>query len=127
MHRLSRLILGVCLLLDIILAKHLVDAVQLLQRLQKRGGEYDDSTGHRLHQREDTSNSMSPKFLTDKTKEFAVNGTGLPEVNFDAGESYAGLMPISGELNATQKLFFWFWPSIKDDAPKEILMWLVLR
>lgn len=25
------------------------------------------------------------RFLTDKTKAFAVNGTGIPEVNFDVG------------------------------------------
>lgn len=30
------------------------------------------------------------RFLTDKTKAFAVNGTGIPEVPFDIGESYAG-------------------------------------
>lgn len=30
-------------------------------------------------------------YLTDKTREFAVNGTGIPSVPFDIGESYAGL------------------------------------
>lgn len=28
-------------------------------------------------------------------------------VNFDAGPSWAGLMPISGAANETRKLFFW--------------------
>lgn len=35
------------------------------------------------------------RFLTEKTKEFAVNGTGIPEVNFDVGESYAGRLYIA--------------------------------
>lgn len=29
-------------------------------------------------------------------------------VPFDAGPSWAGLMPISGAKNETRKLFFWF-------------------
>ena len=47
-------------------------------------------------------------FLTNKTEPFAVNGTGIPEVDFDVGESYAGLLPISDDPNETRKLFFWF-------------------
>jgi carboxypeptidase D len=39
--------------------------------------------------------------------EFVVNGTGIPNVPFDAGESYAGLLPISDQANETRKLFFW--------------------
>lgn len=31
-----------------------------------------------------------PQYLTYKTEKFAVNGTGLPEVPFDIGESYSG-------------------------------------
>jgi carboxypeptidase D len=42
-------------------------------------------------------------------KEFLVNGTGIPEVDFDIGESYAGLLPIAPAGNA--QLFFWFFPS----------------
>lgn len=40
--------------------------------------------------------------------EFAVNGTGIPDVPFDIGESYAGLLPISGNANETRELFFWY-------------------
>ena len=39
---------------------------------------------------------------------FAVNGSGIPEVDFDVGESYAGLLPISSSPNETRQLFFWF-------------------
>jgi len=46
-------------------------------------------------------------FLTNGTEQFVVNGTGLPDVPFDIGESYAGLLPISGDKNETRELFFW--------------------
>ncbi|KAF2263289.1 serine carboxypeptidase-like protein [Lojkania enalia] len=63
-------------------------------------------------------------FLTDKTKEFAVNGSGIPEVPFDIGESYAGLLSISDDPDETRKLFFWFFPSTNTECPREIVIWL---
>ncbi|KAF3765334.1 alpha/beta-hydrolase [Cryphonectria parasitica EP155] len=73
------------------------------------------------------ASSDSPSFLTAKTEGFAVNGTGVPEVNFDLGESYAGRLPISS-LNATNatanELFFWFFPSENPLASNEIVIWL---
>ncbi|KAK3318210.1 serine carboxypeptidase [Apodospora peruviana] len=66
-----------------------------------------------------------PLFLTDQTKKFAINGSGIPEVNFDIGESYAGLLPIEGN-DTSNELFFWFFPSTNPAAQesKEILIWL---
>ncbi|KAF2867529.1 serine carboxypeptidase-like protein [Massariosphaeria phaeospora] len=64
------------------------------------------------------------RFMSDKTKEFSVNGTGIPEVEFDIGESYAGLLPISDDPAETRKLFFWFFPSTAAETPKEIVIWL---
>lgn len=55
--------------------------------------------------------------------EYAVNGTGIPDVDFDVGESYAGLMPISSAPNASE-LYFWFFPSANPKASDEILIWL---
>ncbi|KAJ4374799.1 hypothetical protein N0V83_001876 [Neocucurbitaria cava] len=63
-------------------------------------------------------------FLTDKSKPFAVNGTGIPEVPFDIGESYAGLLPISDSPDETRKLFFWFFPSTLESTPEEVVIWL---
>ncbi|OAP65364.1 hypothetical protein AYL99_01336 [Fonsecaea erecta] len=63
------------------------------------------------------------KFLNNATKKFAVNGTGIPDVDFDVGESYAGLLPISSEKNASE-LYFWFFPSTNPNATNEILIWL---
>lgn len=55
-----------------------------------------------------------------------VNGTAgaIPDVNFDIGESYAGLLPISDKANETSELYFWFFPSENKDADDEITIWL---
>jgi carboxypeptidase D len=63
-------------------------------------------------------------FATNKTEPFSVNGTGIPEVPFDVGESYAGLLPISDDPAETRKLFFWFFPSTQAKTPEEVVIWL---
>jgi hypothetical protein len=45
-------------------------------------------------------------------------------VDFDIGESYAGLMPISKAANESSQLYFWFFPSENPEASDEILIWL---
>jgi carboxypeptidase D len=62
----------------------------------------------------------------DKSPAFAVNGTGIPEVPFDIGESYAGLLPISDNPDETRKLFFWFFPSLMAENPEEIVIWYAM-
>lgn len=57
------------------------------------------------------------------TTKFAVDGTMIPNVTFDIGESYAGLLPISEHANASE-LYFWFFPSENPLAEDEILIWL---
>lgn len=37
-----------------------------------------------------------------------MNGSAIPDVDFDIGESYAGLLPVSQAANETKKLFFWY-------------------
>lgn len=56
--------------------------------------------------------------------DFAVNGTAVPEVDFDLGESYAGLLPITSDPNDSQRLFFWYFPSKNPAAADEITIWL---
>lgn len=57
--------------------------------------------------------------------EFAVNGTGIPDVDFDVGESYAGTLPVGTVGNSTDgQMFFWFFPTAAADQPKEIIIWL---
>jgi len=47
------------------------------------------------------------RFRTEKTEKFVVDGNGIPDVPFDIGESYAGLLPISDAEDETRELFFW--------------------
>lgn len=56
--------------------------------------------------------------------EFAVNGSALPLVDFDVGESYAGLLPLSDAKNETREFYFWFFPTANPDASDELLIWL---
>jgi carboxypeptidase D len=62
------------------------------------------------------------KFLSNKTERFAVDGANLPDIAFDIGESYSGLIPIDDTSN--RELFFWFVPSDNQAADDEILVWL---
>ncbi|ORY67779.1 Alpha/Beta hydrolase protein [Pseudomassariella vexata] len=64
---------------------------------------------------------LDSKFLNDNTSKFAVNGSKLPDIDFDIGESYAGLLPI-GQSNDTE-LFFWFFPSTDGSVTEEIVIW----
>jgi hypothetical protein len=60
-------------------------------------------------------------YLTRKTRKFAVDGKSLPNVTFDIGESYAGLLPMD---DSGKELFFWFFPSKNKAASDEITIWL---
>ncbi|KAL8862714.1 MAG: hypothetical protein Q9178_001212 [Gyalolechia marmorata] len=88
------------------------------------------------------SSALSPKVFTDysssqhqkqkrqssylnyHSQKFAVNGSAIPDVDFDIGESYAGLLPISSASNETRELYFWFFPSEHPLASDEITIWL---
>lgn len=63
------------------------------------------------------------KFMNAQSEKFAVDGSAIPEVDFDVGESYAGLLPISQAPDETRQLFFWFFPSTKSDAGNEVTIW----
>ncbi|KAI0343371.1 alpha/beta-hydrolase [Trametopsis cervina] len=65
----------------------------------------------------------APTFSNPRAKEFFVDGTKLPLVNFDAGPSWSGLMPISGDANETRKLFFWFWPTTNASNANDLVFW----
>lgn len=77
-----------------------------------------------LHARNEKREPMLT-FRNPKAAKFHVDGTKIPDgtlcslslrlyytdsltvVNFDAGDSWSGLMPISSDPNETRKLFFW--------------------
>ncbi|PHH87333.1 hypothetical protein CDD83_9008 [Cordyceps sp. RAO-2017] len=67
-----------------------------------------------------------PRFLNSKTAQFVVNGSGIPEVDFDVGESYAGQLPISDHAKERDHLYFWFFPTANKEHrhKKEIVIWL---
>ncbi|KAF8813757.1 alpha/beta-hydrolase [Phlegmacium glaucopus] len=64
-------------------------------------------------------------FANPAAKQFFVDGKKIPEgkLNFDAGPSWSGLMPISGAKNETRKLFFWFWPANNPANTKDLIFW----
>ncbi|GAB0143277.1 hypothetical protein EsHS_00003799 [Epichloe bromicola] len=64
------------------------------------------------------------RFHNDKTNKYLLNGKGIPDVDFDIGEAYAGQMSISEDVNGPDKFYFWFQPSTNPAADKEILIWL---
>ncbi|GKT41518.1 putative serine carboxypeptidase [Colletotrichum spaethianum] len=74
-----------------------------------------------VYRRQSTGNYQH---LNDKTEKYLVNGTSIPLVDWDLGESYAGLMPISKESNETRKLFFWYFPTTNEKASDEVAIWL---
>lgn len=59
-------------------------------------------------------------YLNDKTKPYWVNGSALPEIDFNIGESYSGLLPV----DESKELFFWFVPSVNPAASNEVTLWL---
>ncbi|KAI0698230.1 alpha/beta-hydrolase [Cytidiella melzeri] len=64
-----------------------------------------------------------PTFRNPKAQKFFVDGSKLPLVNFDAGPSWSGLMPISADPHETRKLFFWFWPTTNASNANDLLFW----
>ncbi|KAL0580210.1 hypothetical protein V5O48_001803 [Marasmius crinis-equi] len=62
-------------------------------------------------------------FSNPKASEFFVDGTSIPEVDFDVGPSWSGLIPISSNANETRKLFFWFFPPGPQGSLDDIIFW----
>lgn len=70
---------------------------------------------------------IDSRISTNTLPEFEVNGTGIPQVDFDIGESYAGTLAISENATDENRLFFWFFPSDNPEASDEISKWLGRR
>ncbi|KAF2753024.1 carboxypeptidase-like protein [Pseudovirgaria hyperparasitica] len=90
----------------------------------KQGQKYGPRVGPSAPRAAVSSHSIEQRqvqhHLNDKTAPFAVNGSALPEVDFDIGESYAGLLPVDD----SKELWFWYVPTENPDASEEILIWL---
>ncbi|KAF8638469.1 hypothetical protein AX17_002180 [Amanita inopinata Kibby_2008] len=62
-------------------------------------------------------------FSNPLASQFFVDGAVIPEVNFDVGSSWSGLLPISGDQNETRKLFFWFFPPAPGGSFDDLVLW----
>ncbi|CAE6409236.1 unnamed protein product [Rhizoctonia solani] len=76
-----------------------------------------EHTSPHLHKR------ATINFSNPKAADYLVDGTKIPEVDFDVGPSWSGLMPISGNANETRKLFFWFWPTTNQEHTDDLVFW----
>ncbi|KXS98213.1 hypothetical protein AC578_263 [Pseudocercospora eumusae] len=109
--------------LDIAFAGHPTDAIKRAAKIQREALAKQAHRAQRREEHEQFNGPSTSRFLTDKTRKFAVDGEKLPELNFDPGESYAGLLPITSAKNETREYFFWFWPSLNQTGPKEVAIW----
>ncbi|KAJ5925765.1 hypothetical protein N7454_007275, partial [Penicillium verhagenii] len=72
-----------------------------------------------LQKRENTRKDPAKlQYLNHLTEKFIVNSTHFPQVPFDIGESYAGL--LSNTPHGNSSLFFWFFPSTNPSADREV-------
>ncbi|KAH9997012.1 Alpha/Beta hydrolase protein, partial [Russula vinacea] len=55
--------------------------------------------------------------------EFHVDGTKIPLVDFDVGDSWAGLLPISSDPHETRKLYFWYFPPTVNGSENDFILW----
>ncbi|KAF9780060.1 alpha/beta-hydrolase [Thelephora terrestris] len=62
-------------------------------------------------------------FSNPAASAFYVDGATIPDVDWDIGPSWAGLLPISGNANETRELFFWFFPPGPTGANDSLILW----
>ncbi|EJF60058.1 alpha/beta-hydrolase [Dichomitus squalens] len=62
-------------------------------------------------------------FSDPRASQFYVDGTTIPDVDFDVGPSWSGLIPISSDPNETRKLFFWFFPPGPQGSLDDLIFW----
>ncbi|KAJ7601105.1 Alpha/Beta hydrolase protein [Mycena floridula] len=120
---LARVIMVFTVLLVLLAATAFVDARQMKKsEIHQRQVE----AAQRFRSRATTTSSAKPKNITfsnPKASQFWVNGSAIPEVDFDVGDSWSGLMPISSAANETRKLFFWFFPPGPQGSLDDIVFW----
>lgn len=58
-------------------------------------------------------------------QEYYIAGTRVPQVPFDVGESYAGLMPLNANASDAEKqnMFFWFFPTVNPAGKDDFVIW----
>jgi carboxypeptidase D len=81
------------------------------------------STLEQNQKRDASSGVQNITFSNPTASRFYVNGANFPEVDFDFGPSWAGLLPISGNANETRELFFWFFPPGPQGNLDDLIFW----
>jgi carboxypeptidase D len=56
---------------------------------------------------------------------YYVPSTGIPEVSFDVGESYAGQIPVDLKKTGSKdpKFFYWFFPTVNPAGKDDVVIW----
>ncbi|CDO76357.1 hypothetical protein BN946_scf185011.g21 [Trametes cinnabarina] len=62
-------------------------------------------------------------FTDPRASAFYVDGSTIPDVDWDVGPSWSGLLPISSDPNETRKLFFWFFPPGPQGNLDDLIFW----
>ncbi|EHS63794.1 uncharacterized protein PGTG_21811 [Puccinia graminis f. sp. tritici CRL 75-36-700-3] len=70
-----------------------------------------------------SASTFPSRFSSQAAQKFYVDGKTLPFVEFDAGPSYAGLIPLSSDPNEKRKFFFWFWPAAQAVGANDLTFW----
>ncbi|KAL1681854.1 Alpha/Beta hydrolase protein [Schizophyllum commune] len=91
------------------------------ERMERVKAAYASANSQNAHSKRQDNGTLP--FSNPAAEPFYVDGTSIPEVNFDAGPSWAGLLPISGDPDEDKKLFFWLWPTSNPDNADKLLFW----
>ncbi|KAI0293644.1 Alpha/Beta hydrolase protein [Multifurca ochricompacta] len=75
------------------------------------------------HRDLNTTRRAASRYANTKAKRFHVNGKTIPEVDFDVGDSWSGLLPISSDPGETRKLFFWYFPPSAQGNENDLIFW----
>ena len=59
---------------------------------------------------------------TRASDKYKVDGNKIPDVDFDIGPSWAGLMPIGDSKD--RELYFWFFPAENSTFDDDLVIWL---
>ncbi|KAF6833349.1 carboxypeptidase [Colletotrichum musicola] len=81
--------------------------------------------GHEVKVPRQQTRRAALQYYTNKTSSFYVDGSQIPQVDFNVGESYAGLIPVDTTKPADeqQKNFFWFFPTVNPAGKDDVIIW----
>ncbi|KAI0773581.1 Alpha/Beta hydrolase protein [Fomes fomentarius] len=60
-----------------------------------------------------------------RTDNLLVDGKSIPNITWDIGNSYTGLLHISDDLDNDRKPFFWLFPPGPQGSDEDLIFWTV--